>query len=121
MDRLNRATQHVQLPTAAASAYFEITGKQLDVALESQMREVLCDVAHALSILAPIYVMEGEPSMPREIIYGRLIGAAFQRGAHLLTLRDGTELRNLTIQRGDLEQAIRVLKDGGFIHRWGSS
>src|SRR5215213_6292968 len=120
MDRRDRATHHLDLPTAAALAYFEITGKQLDAGLESQMREVLCDVAHALSILAPIHVMEGEPSMPREVRYGLLIGAAFQRGAHLLTLRDGTELRNMTIRRGDLEQAVRVLKEAGFINRWQS-
>jgi hypothetical protein len=117
--RRDRAIQHLALPTAAALAYFEITGKQLDAALESQMRDVLCDVAHALSLLAPIHVMEGSPPMPRELLYGALIGAAFQRGAHLLSLRDGTELRNLTIQRRDLEGAIKVLKEADFKGRWG--
>ena len=119
MDRRTRDSQHLALPTAAALAYFEITGKQLDGALESQTREVLSDVAHALSILAPIFVMEGSPPTPRELQHGQLIGAAFQRGAHLLMLRDGTELRNLTIQRGDLEAAVHVLKDANFAGRWG--
>jgi hypothetical protein len=120
MDRRARETQHLALPTAAALAYFEITGKQLDGSLESQTREVLCDVAHALSILAPLHVMEGSPPMPRELLQAVLIGAAFQRGAHLLMLRDGTELRNLTIRRGDLEAAVRVLIEAGFVGRWAS-
>ena len=120
MERRAREIQHLALPTAAALAYFEVTGKQLDAALESQTREILCDVAHALSILAPIHVMEGAPSMPRELLHGALIGAAFQRGAHLLTLRDGTELRDLTIRRGDLEAAVRLLKEAGFVGRWAS-
>jgi urease gamma subunit len=117
MDRHARGTQHLALPTAAALAYFEITGNQVDGALASQTREVLCDVAHALSILAPIHVMEGSPAMPRELLQGQMIGATFQRGAQLLTLRDGTELRNLTIQRGDLEGAVQALKEAGFLGR----
>ena len=117
MDRRARGTQHLALPTAAALAYFEITGHQVDGALASQTREVLCDVAHALSILAPIFVMEGSPAMPRELLHGQLIGATFRRGAQLLTLRDGTELRDLTIQRSDLEGAVQMLKEAGFLGR----
>jgi hypothetical protein len=118
MERRDRAMQHLTLPRAAALAYFEITGRSIDAARAPQMREVLCDIAHALSILAPIHLMEGSPAMARELPPSALLGATFERGADVLRLRDGTQLRELTIQRKDLAEAIELLKHAGFGPRW---
>jgi hypothetical protein len=112
--------QHLALPTAAALVYFEVTGRQIDGARAPGMREVLCDIAHALSVLAPIYVMEGSPAMARELSPSALLGATFAQGADLLMLRDGTALRDVTIQRKDLDEAFQVLKGAGFRQRWSS-
>lgn len=116
MDRRDRSTEHIGLPTAAALVYFGVTAKQIAGSLEA--RGILCDVAHALSMLAPIYVSPPPPEMPSEIPPAALIGALFDRGAHLLVAPDGTEYRNLTIQRKDMEAAILVLKQCGFERRW---
>jgi hypothetical protein len=118
MDRRDRTTQHVALPTAAALVYFEITKKQIDGSLEPYAREILCDVAHALSMLAPIYVVDGSSPMPRELPAADLIGATFQRGAHVLVTQNGTEHRNLTIQRRDMVAAVQLLRGSGFRRRW---
>jgi hypothetical protein len=119
MDRLDRTGQHIALPTAAALVYFEITGKQLDGTMEPQTRDILCDVAHALSVLAPIYGPDGSSERLSEITPAALIGAIFQRGAHVLLMKDGTELRSLAIQRKDLLAAVQVLKECDFRRRWG--
>jgi len=119
MDRHDRTAQHVALPTAAATAYFKVTGLQADGRLDERTRHVLCDVARALSALVPIYTHQPVWEMPRPIPPGHLVGATFEHGAHSLTLHDGTELRQLTVQRGDLDRAIAILKERGFERRPG--
>jgi hypothetical protein len=120
MDRYDRtAQQYLALPTAAALVYYEITGNQLDGKLEPQTRNILCDVAHALSVLAPIYVVNGSPETLSEVPPATLMGATFERGAHVLVMQDGTELRNLTIQRGDMKSAVQILRECDFRRRWG--
>src|SRR5213075_1531812 len=111
MDRLDRDTQHLALSTAAALVYFHITGQQLDGKLDEQTRDILCDVARALSVLAPIYALGDEESeMLIEVPPGKLMGSAFVRGAQALVLKDGTEIRKLTIQRKDMHAAVTILK-----------
>jgi hypothetical protein len=120
MDRRERDVQHIALPTAAALVYFEVTGKQLVGSMDLQVRAILCDVAHALSMLAPVYMSDDSSAMPTEVPAADLIGAAFERGAHQLVFADGTTHRNLSIQRKDLEAAIVVLRQCGFERRWRS-
>jgi hypothetical protein len=66
--------------------------------------------------LAPIRtyegIGEGQPPLgiePLDLIEGR-----FERGASALVCRDGVEVRQLVIQRRDLDAAISILSDGGL-------
>jgi hypothetical protein len=120
MDRHDREKKHLALPTAVATVYFKVTGRQVDGSGSPQTSNVLCDVAHALSILAPLYTADALSPMPREILAATLIGARFERSARVLVLQDGTELRNLTIQRGDLDAAVELLQSSGIANRWNS-
>ena len=120
MDRLDAASQHIALTTAAALVYFQVTGRHVHGSMERQTRGILCDVAHALSMLAPVYVWEDSSAMPRELAPSALIGAKFERGANLLVSADGTTHRNLTIQRKDMKAAVAVFKQCGFERRWDS-
>lgn len=117
--RPDRGLQHVPLPTACSLVHIEVNGKPPDPSAD--MIEILDDVAHALAILAPLYIRDSAYGLPREIPAHFLIGARFKRGAHVLVMRDKTEYRGLTIQRGDMHAAIHVLKDSGFRRRWHGS
>jgi hypothetical protein len=117
MDRQDRSKQHIALPTAVATAYFQVTGKQVDGRREERTQRTLCNIALALSAAAPIYSSDGPWDMPRQVQSWHLLGAKFERGAHVLALTDGTELRRLTIQRVDLERAVAVLKES-FARGW---
>src|SRR5436309_2736672 len=114
MDRRDRTTEHVAMPTAAALVYFDVTGKQIDGSMQPQMRAILCDVAHALSMLAPVYMSDDSSAMPIQVPVGHLIGAIFEKGAHQVILADGTTHRNISIQRRDMQAAILVLRRCGF-------
>jgi len=120
MDRHDRGMQHLALPTAVATVYFKVTGRQVDGSGGAQTSDVLCDVAQALSILAPIYTEDPSSALPREILSATLIGARFGRSAHVLALQDGTELRNLTIRRSDLDAAVEFLRSSEITNRWNS-
>jgi hypothetical protein len=86
--------------------------------MDPQRRDILCDVAHALSVLAPIYAPDGSPDKLSELAPAALRGASFQRGAHVLAMKDGTELRQLSIRRRDMDAAIQVLQECDFRRRW---
>ena len=111
---MDRPDQHVSLPTAAALVYFALTGRQPDVS--PRTNGIVCDVAHALSMLSSIYT--SPTPMPQELPPAQLIGAIFEQGARVLVCADGTEHRNLTILRKDMEAAIVLLRQCGFERRW---
>ena len=109
------------LPAACSLVQIEVTGKPPDPRAASGMRnEILNDVAHALALLAPIYVADAASGMPREIPGHVLVGARFKGGAQVLVMRDGTQYRGLTIQRAEMEAALQILKGSGFGRRWDS-
>lgn len=107
--RSPRDLQHLALPTAAALVYFGVTGMTLDATNAQWMRSVIDDIAHAMAVLVPVYSMlpDGKHTV---VSRSELLGARFDRGAHLLVTRSGTHLKSLTVQRKDLLEAIAILK-----------
>jgi hypothetical protein len=111
-----RDRQYLSLRTAAALAYIGLVGKSPDPRNPLTLQRVLNDVAHAIAVLAPVRTYqgtgEGQPPVgiePLDLIEGR-----FERGASALVCRDGAEVRQLVIQRRDLDAAISILSDGGL-------
>jgi hypothetical protein len=73
-----------------------------------RMQSTLNDIAHALSILVPIYTtFNGKPLKvhPGVLSSGRFIG-----GAHRMVTKDGNELSGLSVQRRDITTAVVTLK-----------
>ena len=118
MDRVRHAKQYLELPIAAATVYCSVTGQHLDEQMGSFGGDLLCDVAHALSVLAPIYAAEHPSTPPVPIPVAQLIGARFKDAAGVLVTAGGARKTNLAIQRGDMLAAIAVLKECGFQRRW---
>ncbi len=105
-----RDLQHLGLPTACAVIYSKVTGVTPDPREPQGMREILNDVAHALSNLVPIFAPDRSSGLPILLPALELIEGKFSRGAHAFCTKKGTELRNLTIQRRDMLSAIVILK-----------
>jgi hypothetical protein len=108
MDRLlSKEREHIGLPTAMSVVYLQVTGLLLPA--DESRRVVLNDVAHAVSMLVPIFAADGH-AVPRAIDDADLIGATFSRGARVLTTSAGRKYLNLTVQRGDMKAAIAVMR-----------
>jgi len=108
-----RGLQHVGLPTACALVYFNVTGEALHAHEARAMRAVLDDVARALASLVTVYATDPRSRIPQAIASVALIEGRFARGAHVF-IKDGSELRQLSVRRGDLWTAITILKSTGI-------
>lgn len=117
MDRFKRELQHLGLPTAAVLVHVEFTGSPPNPLKPAAMRRVLDDIARALSNVMPIYVLDVDSGVPKEIPAFDLLDATFERGAHVLVTAQGTEIRGLSVRRGDLNEAIALLRRAGFAIR----
>jgi hypothetical protein len=105
--RKRHLLEHIAIAVAAAQAYVQIVGAVPKT--PEQLESGLNEVAYALSMLASVY-LEPTSGQLRELEQVELIGAAFRRGATVLVLKDGTELRGITIRRGELREAVKILK-----------
>ena len=65
----------------------------------------------------PVYAHKPDSTVPRPISTAELVEGRFSHGAHLFVSKDGAELRRLTVQRGDLANAISILKAAGIRFR----
>ena len=101
--------------------HVELTGSPPNPVRPVAMRRVLDDIAHALSSVMPIYAADPDSGVPKEIPAFDLFDATFRRGAHVLVTAHGKEIRGLTVRRGDLNEAITLLKRAGFAIRNSSS
>lgn len=117
MDRIDRQKQHLALPDAAALVCFGTTGVIPDASNPDEMRELLDDMAHALSNVASIYAADPQSGNPIEITGAELLGATFLRGAQVLLTPGGKEYRGLTMQRHDMNAAIVILRRARFAIR----
>ena len=88
-----------------------------DASKPEEMRELLNDMAHALSNVASIYAADAASGQPVEVPKADLLSAVFLRGAHLLITAQGKEYRGLTVQRGEMNAAIGILRRAGFTLR----
>jgi len=99
--------EHIPLSTAAVVVYRQVTGTAAEIATAD---EILNRVALALSRVAPIYSESKADGTLRELQPLELIEAEFKRGATILVAKNRTEFRGLTMQRGDVQAAIPILK-----------
>jgi hypothetical protein len=112
VDRVDRAAQHdiehLPIAVAAAQTYFQVVGETPKQKSIAHLDRILNNVAHAITNIAPVYIPDG-PSQ-RQIEPIELLESSFRRGATVLTLKDGTELRGITVRRIDVREAVTVLK-----------
>jgi hypothetical protein len=105
-----RATEPVPLAVAAALAYRQIAGATASPVNVTPLSEILDDVAHALANVVPLYVQDDAGSEPRQLAPVELLQAQFKHGATVLALKDGRQLRGVSVRRFDLMQAVTILK-----------
>jgi hypothetical protein len=112
MDHFDRARQHdlehLPLAVAAAQTYYLVVGDAPKHKSGAHLERILNNVAHAITNVAPLFVAEGTEQ--RQLLPVELLQAEFTRGATLLTLHDGTELRGVTVRRIDVREAVTVLR-----------
>jgi hypothetical protein len=106
--------QHLSLALAAHLARTQLVPDPLRVYDGQHLSDTLNVVAVALARTAPVFVVEGVSREPRELTPFELEGASAKRGATVLLLKDGRALAGASIRRGDLRQAIAILKAIGL-------
>jgi hypothetical protein len=105
---LQHGLEHLPIAVAAAQTFFQVVGETPKQKKVGHLDQVLNNVAHALSNVAPLYHPDGMTQRQIEPI--ELLNARFTRGATVLVLKDGTELRGITIRRSDVREAVTVLR-----------
>jgi hypothetical protein len=100
----------VALSTAAAFVYKEIMGITIERMEVPQLNQILHDVAHALSHVAPIYGAISATETAKPLPALTLMHGAFTRGATVLRTSSGVEYRRLSIQRGHMRAAVTILR-----------
>jgi hypothetical protein len=111
LDRsVDRDLQYVSVRTAAAVTYIRLVGASPDVRDTLRMQRTLNQLARALASLAPIHSYDAVSATMARIDGAALHAARFHRGAATLVMADGTEQKNLMVQRTDLEAAIAMLQ-----------
>jgi len=106
--------QHLALSVAAHLARTQLVPEPLRVYGGQDLSELLDVVARAIAKVVPLYVQDPQAGSPRELSQDELQGAEVRRGATLLVLKDGRTLSSVTIKRGDLRQAVAILKTIGI-------
>jgi hypothetical protein len=102
------------LPSAAVLVHIVVAGSPPDASDPAELRDVLNDIAHAISNVMSIYATDPESGDPKELSTFDLLEATFQHGAHVLVTARGKEYHGLTVQRGELKEAIALLKRARF-------
>lgn len=106
--------EHLALSVAAHLARTQLVPEPFKVYDGQHIAEVVDAVANALTRVATLHVRDYKHAEPRELSLAELDGARVCNGATLLVLRDGTKLSNASIKRGDLRQAIAILRATGI-------
>jgi hypothetical protein len=107
---LQRDLQYLSLRTAAAVTYIRLVGAPPEARDAPRLRRILNHMARALAALAPIHVYEAASGKMAEIDAAAIQAARFVRGGAALVMPDGTERKNLMVQRRDLEAAVATLR-----------
>ena len=108
------AGQHLALSVAAHLARTQLVPDPLKVYDAQHMGDMLNLVAMALARTSPLYVFDPHSGLARQLSSEELEGAKAQRAATVLAFRDGRMLGGVSMRRGDLRQAIAILKAIGL-------
>ena len=109
------AGQHLALSVAANLARTQLVRDPLAPHDTQQFLEITNRVGLALARVARLYVFDTETrGQLRELTLAELEGVTVKRGANVLVLKDGRTLSGVSIKRGDLRQAIAILKAIGI-------
>ena len=108
------AGQHLALAVAAHLARTQLVPDPLRVYDGQHLSEMVNLVAMALARTSPLYVFDPRAAQPRQLTAAELEGAVAKRAASVLQLQDGRMLAGVTMRRGDLRQAIAILKTIGL-------
>jgi hypothetical protein len=108
------AGQHLALSVAAHLARTQLVPEPLKVYDSQHLSEMMNHVAMALARTATLYVYDGSPGEPRQLTPAELEGAVAKRSATVLVLKGGRALAGVSMRRGDLRQAIAILKAIGL-------
>jgi hypothetical protein len=108
------AGQHLALAVAAHLARTQLVPDPLKVYDGQHLSEMLNVVAIGLARVAPVYAFDPQSGQPRQLTPAELDGALAKRGATQLVLKDGRTLSGISLRRGDLRQAIAILKAIGL-------
>ena len=105
--------QHLSLAVAAHLARVQLLSDPLARYDAQHIIEMVQAVAAALIHVAPLHVGDAVGGARRELTVAELDGATVGQGGTLLVLKDGRMLSGVTIRRGDLRQAIVILRSVG--------
>ena len=108
------AGQHLALAVAAHLARTQLVPDPLRIYDGQHLGEMVNLVAIALARTSPLYVVDPLSAQPRQLGAAELDGAVARRAATVLQLKDGRTLAGVTMRRGDLRQAIAILKAIGL-------
>jgi hypothetical protein len=106
--------QHIALSVAAGLARTQLSPDPLKLHDASHLTEMLDIVARALAKVAPLYVREMPGADPRPLTAEEQESASIRKGASVLVLKAGRTFSSVTMKRGDLRQAVAVLKAVGI-------
>jgi hypothetical protein len=106
--------QHLALSLAAHLARTQLVRDPLATYDAQRNRELLNTIGDALARTARLYVVEVKGAQPQELTQAELEGARAKNGATLLVLKDGRTLSGVSVKRGDLQEAIAILKAVGI-------
>jgi hypothetical protein len=107
-------TQHFALSVAAGLARTQLVPEPLKAYDAQHLTEMLNVVARALAKVVPLYVQDPQSGAPRELSQEELEGAEVRGSATVLVLKDGRKLSGISMKRGDLRQAVAILKVVGI-------
>lgn len=106
--------QHIALSVAAGLARTQLVADPLRPYDAQHLTEMLDIIARALARVAQLYVRDTPDTEPRPLSSAEHEGAAIRRGATIVVLADGRSFSSVTMRRGDLRQAIAILKAVGI-------
>jgi hypothetical protein len=106
--------QHIGLTTASGIAYDQLAERKRGFYDVAHFNEVLNRAAEALIRIAPVYLIDPATGVRRPLTDAELLDAQVTLGATVLVLADGRNVKDLSLLRGDLTAAIKILKGTGL-------
>jgi hypothetical protein len=106
--------QHIGLSTASGIAYDQLAERKRGFYDVEHFNEILNRAAEALIRITPVFLIDPASGARRRLSDAELLQAQVTRGATVLVLADGSTVKDLSLLRGDLTAAIKILKSTGL-------